>query len=144
MEQKQDNDKKEFTERFLIALDYLIDSNKLENVVDFEHKTGIRKQKITSMRAYLKGESKTGLYPGLTDIKIMNELFGVSLDYIFNGLKPIIMEQVPALVSDNERSEYSSRPILEVKEEIKMLKERMNIISEKVDFYKELATQKLS
>lgn len=144
MQQKQDNEKREFTERFLTALDYLIDSNKLGNVVDFEQKTGIRKQKITGMRAFLKGESKTGLYPGLSDIKIMNELFKVSLDYIFNGLKPIILEPEPSMVSDMERPEYSPRPILELREEIRMLKDRMNILAEKVDFYKEIATRKLS
>lgn len=144
MNQNQDNEKKEFTERFLTALDFLIDMNRLSNVVDFEQKTGIRKQKITGMRSFLKGESKTGLYPGLSDIKILNQLFNVSLEYIFNGVKPIVIDPEQNMVSDHDRSEYTPRPILELKEEIKMLKERMNILTEKVDFYKEIATRKLS
>lgn len=140
--EEQDKLKAVITERFITALDYLVDSGKVNSVAEMERITGIRAQRITGMRAFLNGEAKTSQYAGIQHIKILKDTFGVSLEFIFDGIKPIVKSRMQKENQD-ESSEYISRSTDELREEISLLKEKVKLVNEKLDFYKELVTQKL-
>ncbi len=80
------------TERFINALDYLIYSGRVKNVSEFEKLTGYRAQRISGMMALLREEVKSsnGQYAGTQHLKTLKEQFNVSMDYIFDGLYPIV------------------------------------------------------
>lgn len=130
------------TERFITALDYLVDSGRVNSVAEMERITGIRAQRITGMRAYLNGESKTSQYAGIQHIKILKDTFGVSLEYIFDGQKPIVSSKTQKEIH-TELPDQSNQSVDELREDLSLLKEKVNLINEKLEFYKELVSQKL-
>ncbi len=140
---EQENVKIVITERFINALDYLIESGRVKNVTEFEKLTGFRAQRITGMRAFLKGDVKLkGHYAGTPHIKTLKQLFNVSMDYIFDGIGPIVNDLVLKM-EDSSNLEHNS-DIKRINQEIMFLKEKVNFINEKVDLYKEYVIQKLS
>lgn len=142
-EPEQDDQKIVITQRFIDALDYLIDSGRVKNVTEFERLTGFRAQRITGMRAFLKGDVKAkGHYAGTQHLKTLKDHFNVSMDFIFDGKTPIVVDPVeekedalvPEVVSE----------IKSLKQEIKFLREKFEFMNEKIELYKQLVIQKLS
>lgn len=143
MEQlEQDNEKIVITQRFIDALDYLIDSGRVKNVTEFEKATGFRAQRITGMRAFLKGDEKSkGHYAGTHHLKTLKDLYNVSMDYIFDGKTPIVVD--PIKEKEPVVPEISSE-IKFLKQEIKLLREKFDFMNEKIELYKQQFSQKLS
>lgn len=139
--EEQDNLKTVITERFITAVDYLVDSGRVDSIADFERMTGIRAQRITGMKGYLEGKSGNSQYAGIHQIKIVNELYHVSLDYIFNGIKPIVVDKSDLAVAEKPVTEYS-RDSLEMKEQLRLMQQKMELLNEKVEFYKEVAASR--
>lgn len=136
METEQDNTKSVITERFITALDYLIDSGKLKTVADFERATGIRSQRITGMRKSISEDgAEKAYYANTTHIVILHEQYGVSLKYLFTGEKPI-MESLPT-ESVKVEDAYAKKELELFKEDFAVLKEKVNLIAEKLSFYLE-------
>ena len=141
--EEQDNLKSVITERFITAVDYLMVSGKIPTIVEFERITGIRAQRITGMRAYITGESKTSHYVGINHIKLVKDAFGVSMDFIFDGIKPILIEKNEVHEKVNDESKKALKLNLDLKEDVDILKEKVKLLNEKVDFYKEMVSQRL-
>lgn len=137
---ERDNIKKSITERFVTALDYLVDSGKIENIKDFERITGIRSQRVTGMRKFLKlsdEDNEKPYYTNADHIYIVHEFFNVSLEYIFKGIKPIVtgIQKESNEVSDNGRSDYKNEKCNDLEEKVNLLSERINLINDKLNFY---------
>lgn len=142
-EPEQDNEKIVITQRFIDALDYLIDSGRVKNVTEFEKMTGFRAQRITGMRAFLKGDVKAkGHYAGTQHLKTLKDLYNVSMDFIFDGTMPIVVDPVEEK-EDSVVPEVASE-IKFLKQEIKLLRERFDFLNEKIELYKQLLSQRLS
>lgn len=142
-DEEQDNLKRIITQRFIDALDYLLDSGKLKTVVEFENITGLRAQRITGMRKYLdEGENVKPYYASVNHIHVLNEKFGVSFDYVFKGEKPIVKqgrtESRAESFEDNPRSDYiPSTDLGLISREVELLKCRMDLFQKMWDFHKE-------
>ena len=143
MDIEQDKLKLVITERFINALDYLIDSGRVQSAAEVERMTGIRQQRFTGMRACLSGKAKSNALTGIHHIKIFHDMFDVSLDYVYNGIMPIVIDKSLGVFKDQDRGEYGTRSTLELKDELNILKQRVELLSEKVEFYKELVNRKL-
>lgn len=136
MEKNQDNKKYQITERFLIALDYLIDSGRIKTIADFERITGFRSQRITGMRSFVNSENNTKSYYAHTDhIAVLHEEFGVSLEYLISGIKPIIADTKSDSTYD-DRAVYESKQIALIKEELALLKEKVEFLKERMNLNK--------
>jgi hypothetical protein len=140
--QEQDQLKSVITARFITAIDYLVDSGRIDSVVEFEKITGIRRQRITGMKSSVAGESKTPNYVGINQIKLLKDHFNVSMQYIFDGIKPIVIDpEITQSSSEDVPAEYKRRN-LEMKDQIELLKQKIEFLNEKIDFYKEQLNQK--
>ena len=130
------------TERFINALDYLIESGRVKNVTEFEKLTGFRAQRITGMRSFLKGDANAkSHYAGTSHIKTLKHLFNVSMDYIFDGIGPIVNDLV--LKKEDSSNLDHDLVIKRLIQDVTFLKEKVSFINEKVDLYKELVMQRL-
>ena len=136
---ERDKIKKEITERFLVSLDYLVDSNKIDHIKDFERMTGIRGQRITGMRNFIKDEKATPYYVNVDHIAILNSFFGVSFDYIFKGIKPIVLKDSKTIeeVSDTEKPLYQNQKIVQLEEVLGILERKVQLLTERFQFHLE-------
>jgi hypothetical protein len=140
--EEQDSIKNVITGRFITAVDYLVDSGRISSVVELAQITGIRPQRITGMKASVAGEAKTPQYVGINQLKLVKDHFNVSMDYIFDGIKPIVIDTgISQSVTTETPVEYR-RKNLEMKEQIDLLKQKIEFLNEKVEFYKEKLNQK--
>lgn len=140
---ERDNIKREITERFVIALDYLVDSGKMENIKDFERITGIRAQRITGMRKFLKdGDPEKPYYTNADHIAILNSFFGVSFDFIFKGQKPIVLkeERKQGEVNDTSPPVYQNQKIMQLEEVVELLERKVQLLNERFQFHLEKTT----
>lgn len=80
----------QITKNWLTALEYLIDTGRVKNYRQFEEKTGIRNQRISVIKKVEESDSQSN-YINVEYIQIMNEMFGVSLEFLIYGTKPIII-----------------------------------------------------
>lgn len=137
MEQEHFNNKKTITERFINSLDYLIDSGRLKNVAEFERITGVRSQRITGMRKSISegAEDSKSYYANTDHLAIINEKFGVSLNYLINGEKPILSENANKITP--QTNVLDKREFEIFKEQFQVLKEKVSLLSEMMEFYKE-------
>lgn len=136
-ENHQDNTKRIITEHFINALDYLIDSGKVDSVAEFERLTGFRAQRITGMRAYVHGDSNVKpQYVGISHLKVLKDEYNVSMDYIFNGTKPIIKTETKVQEPTANTYQMDSNEL--IREELRILREKMNILDQKLELYKSM------
>lgn len=122
-----------FTKNFLEAIEHLKEKNLIKNDKDLEFKAGIRPQRVTGMRSFLEKNNGKAYYATPDQIKKLNELFNVSLAFIYKGIYPIIEEKketttAPVTVPETHQS------ISKVMDEINFLKEKIDFLNEKVDF----------
>lgn len=131
MEEEKENRKFLITQRFIFALDHLVDSGRLKTIAEFERVTGFRQQRITGMRKFLSGEDgNKGHYANTDHLAVLYESYGVSLKYLISGEEPIIeiekiKEQDNAPVIDN-----NTKWIQEFREEIGLLKSKYDLLKE--------------
>lgn len=134
--EEQDKTKIEITQRFIDALDFLIDTGRLKNVVQFEEKTGLRSQRITAMRKFLNDNNSKAYYANTDYLVTMNRDYGVSLEYLINGIKPILLEQAKKETPVDSSEFVSKKEYNILKEDMRLLKERVNLVNEKLEVYK--------
>jgi hypothetical protein len=103
----------EITKNWVIALDYLIDSGRIKNYRQFEELTGIRNQRVSGLKKSVTDGAESTNYISVDYIRILNEQFGVSTDYLLYGTKPIVIDPEAQLVKDVERSVYGSQSVNE-------------------------------
>jgi len=138
-EEEQDNRKLVITKNFIDALDYLIDSNRLKSVADFERLTGFRQQRITGMRKFLSDGDGKGYFANTDHISVIHEKFGVSLKFLICGEKPIIEPQSEehSNMAAEPRATYDTRLIQQLREEIELIRQRQKMLSERFEFFQE-------
>lgn len=134
---ERDSIKRLITERFVTALDYLVDSGKIDNIKDFERITGIRSQRITGMRRFLKEEDVNDkpYYTNADHIFIINDLFGVSFDYIFKGKKPIVVGLSYEKNVAEPMEDYHISKISLLEESMSVIRQNLNLLSEKLQYH---------
>lgn len=142
--EEQDNLKNVITGRFITAVDYLVDSGKVNSMTELEKETGIRAQRIAGMRSSVSGDGKSPQYVQIHQIKLVKDYFNVSMDFIFDGEKPIVKDSNSlglSMAHEVKMQEYV-RKDFEMKEKISILEQRIELLNEKVEFYKEVINQK--
>lgn len=142
-EQEQDSRKLLITQNFINALEYLIDSDRLKSVVEFERLTGFRQQRISGMKKYLSDREGKGYFANTDHIAIMHEQFGVSLKYLICGEMPILESkrtEMHEIAADVPRAVYENSQIQLLREDIGIIKERQNLLDKKFDFLQEKFT----
>lgn len=118
----------EITQNWLIALDYLLDTGRVRNYRHFEELTGIRNQRISGLKLAVKDESVNN-YITVDNLRVLNEKFNISLEFLLYGTKPIIPEKESLIASDNPIPEYGLHAKVGLLEsEINLLKDRIRLI----------------
>lgn len=137
-EEEQDNRKLAITKNFIDALEYLIDSNRLKTVADFERITGFRQQRITGMRKFLSDGEGKGYYANTDHIAVMNEKFGVSLKFLIFGEKPILeQKEEPANMVAEPRGTYEIKKLHQLEETVDLLSKKQEFLAEQFKFFQE-------
>ncbi|GMQ26923.1 hypothetical protein Aoki45_36060 [Algoriphagus sp. oki45] len=126
-------ERKAFTKNFLEAIEHLKEKNLIKTDRDLELKAGIRSQRVTGMRSYLEKNNGKAYYATPDQIKKLNELFNVSLEFIYKGIYPIIEGKKDITIAP-ERVSENYQTISKVMEEINFLKEKIDFLNERVDF----------
>ncbi|GMQ29049.1 hypothetical protein [Algoriphagus confluentis] len=126
-------ERKAFTKNFLEAIEHLKEKNLIKTDRDLELKAGIRSQRVTGMRSYLEKNNGKAYYATPDQIKKLNELFNVSLEFIYKGIYPIIERKKDITIAP-ERVSENYQTISKVMEEINFLKEKIDFLNERVDF----------
>jgi hypothetical protein len=81
--------KYEITERWMKAIEYLIEKEILKSYVDLEIKTGILNQRVADYKRYVKTKTRPS-YVSVDQVLLVHEKFGVSLEYVICGHNPIM------------------------------------------------------
>lgn len=136
--EEQDNRKLTITKYFIDALDYLIDSNRLKSVADFERITGFRQQRITGMRKFLTDGDGKGYFANTDHIAVMHEKFGVSLKFLICGERPIIEQKINLENTLAEpRAVYETKFIQQLQEQFDLLSKKQDFLTEQFKFFQE-------
>lgn len=132
MEKKEQDDlKRVITERFVEALDYLMDSGRLNSIVEFERLTGFRAQRIAGMRTYVSNpENSKNQFVGVHHLKVLRDLFNVSMEYIFDGIHPIV--RTADLVTTTENGLTLEQFNL-LKKEVQLLSQKFNFLEDRMN-----------
>ncbi|WP_339866030.1 hypothetical protein [uncultured Algoriphagus sp.] len=85
------NELKEITRRFIIAVDYLKETGLLKSYKELI-KANIRAQRISDFKKYVKENTKNS-YVSPVELKQLHDYYGVSYNYIMDGIMPICSEK---------------------------------------------------
>lgn len=123
------------TANWLMALEYLKDTGRVRSDRKFEEETGIRGQRISEMRKFIETGERSS-YASVDQVIVLHEQFGVSLDYIMKGEKPIIPLKVEEK-SVNSLHETSSDYINDQNRlnlEVKRVSDLVALLEKKIEF----------
>lgn len=92
----------EISERWMRAVDYLIQQGELKSYRDLEEKTGIHNQRITLIKAYTRNpDNGRPSFAHIDYIYHLADKFNVSLEWLYFGTGSLIKEdQNSGIVSD--------------------------------------------
>lgn len=138
MDGEKENRKFVITQRFVTALDYLVDSGRLKTIAEFERVTGFRQQRITGMRKFLSGDDGIkGYYANTDHLAVLYELYGVSLKYLISGEEPIIEGEKIKEKDSEPITDNNTKWIQEFREEIGLLKSKYDLLKDRIEFINE-------
>lgn len=125
--------KKEIARRFVIAVDYLMDTGVIDSYKDLG-KVDIRPQRVSDFKKYVSDDERNS-YVSAVEVKLLHEHFGISYAFVMDGVKPIRPEsetthetRADHMVSDNPqpRASYGKTAI----------EDRMDIIEKQHEILK--------
>lgn len=83
--------KKEVTQRWLVALEFLKRNNIIKSYGRFAEETGIERQRINNFKAFINKGMRPS-YAHTDHIVLMHEKFNVSLKFLLLGTGPVVLE----------------------------------------------------
>lgn len=112
--------RREISERWIQAVDYLIQLGELKSYRDLEEKTGIQNQRITLIKAYLRNpETNRASFAHIDYIYHLAEKFNVSLEWMYFGRGSLIENKELSLVAD--ASVQYQTPMMQMQQKIDSL-----------------------
>lgn len=81
--------KQEITERWVNAVDYLIDKGLLKSYVELELRTGILNQRVADYKRFIKGNGRPS-FVSVDQVYLLHKNFNVSLKYMICNQGSII------------------------------------------------------
>lgn len=123
--------RKNISENWIEAIEYLIRIGKLKSYRDLEEKTGIANQRIALIKSFVKDPDKNRNSYAHTDY--LYELvvkFNVSLDFLFFKKYPIIKDSEEDFSLEEARAEGYSR-IDVIEKEMEKIKKMLSEINQK-------------